>query len=185
MIKQIMRYGHLDKPESSKPVEVISNPLEAIVSSYQLWLPIAKRSNFTFGVNMPYNEGLADNLYMEACKLLIPHAGAFQNVKPAQINKILSTIKPIDTNAFGLYLSALLNATDLEQFNCYSNQRILGYKLDAGKKLVVGRRPKIEDLGRYGKGEIINNGKIHKMAFFQNQACKLIMGKFMKWHLML
>jgi len=159
MIQQINRYGPLDRPEQQKHIELTENPLGIVIGTYNLWLQIAQR------IDQVKGRGYSPvSLYQEAVNLLQPYAKKFANVKPDGLDSILSQIKDEDTEASGLYLSALLNATDLPELEGIFNHKTLGYKLAPGKTLIVREGSQIDVLGFLGQGTLINFGEASLMA---------------------
>jgi len=63
MLQQIGQYGSMDKPEEQKKIDVNLNPVEIVKSTYQLWLPIAKKSGFSINGDSSFDVDIADMLY--------------------------------------------------------------------------------------------------------------------------
>jgi len=170
MIQTIGHYGSLNKPEIQRQIEIIENPLEVVHVTYQLWLPIVRGSGSinkfidpnSFDGKYELNE--CENLYQEAVKLLSPYAEVFRNVKQRDLDNILAEVKDSESSASGLYLSALLNVTNLQQLDSRFNHEILGYRLAPGKTLILREWSKVCELGRNAQGNIVNFGATDYMA---------------------
>jgi hypothetical protein len=156
------RYGALAKPEERAPIEVVENPVALAHAAYKAWLPIARAR--PFAVDLPtraYGQGLSCQLYDEAARLLRPAARAFDTLTQDQLDSILAAAKPADSEATGLFVSALLSETGLPGLDGGFSHQIVGYRLAAGKKLVLrgtGAYGAILDAGRHASGTLINCG---------------------------
>jgi len=176
MMQQIQHYGEIDKPEEIKKVEINQDPVQIIRSTYKLWLPEAKISkhyknplDFSetrtfFRDNLYCYPEVADELYGWAARLLKPHANAFKDLEPKQLETILSTVNEKDTRASGLFLSAMLNETDMLEMSGIFQRYFLGYRLEPGKTLTPEKGSEIVFLGNYSKGTIFNYGESVQMA---------------------
>jgi len=162
MIQQLQRYDGLDKPEVQNKIDVINDPFEIIKATYSVWKPVAIKYQDTYSF---LEHDLSDQVYEEAAKLLVPHAKAFAGIKQDDLQKIYSYINSNDLIANGLYLSALLNVTEMDEMKGIFQLNFLGYKLSKDKKLIVEKGSDIIELGPYSEGDIINHGTSEMMAF--------------------
>jgi len=170
MIQQLNRYGPLEKPEQQKHIEVFDNPLQIVRGTYKMFSTAANSRDFKFWEESPYfsrplsdrnyDITLAENLYNEAINIINPHTSAFRNLKQVDLEAIIDEVKPEDTDASGIYLSALLNTTDIEELDGVFQHKIFGYKLAQGKTLIIRPGSVIGELGRNMQGVLINYGDI-------------------------
>jgi len=158
-VKQIRVYG---RPEEMKQISIDANPVEIALTAYKLWLPVAERSGFK---NILHAEQhLNDLVYDEAVRLVQPHAKAFENITQKEINTILSEVKESDTHASGFYMSALLNATELQELDGVFHYATLGYRLAPNKSLIVRDGSDALSLGEFAEGNIIKYSNFGNFA---------------------
>jgi len=148
---------------------VKEDPFNVAISGYREWLPRVKNSRFDIWVDhhdrSMYDPAIADQLYNEAVKILKPGAKAFRIITQKDLSNILTIIQSNSTKASGLYLSALLNATALQEMDGVFKQFIPGYRLMAGKRLITRKGSRIAIIGDYCEGEILNFGSVYDSIF--------------------
>jgi len=166
MIQHLNRYN-LDRPEEQKKVEVNESVIDIVKSTYDIWLQYHRRSLSIDTLRsslLAFDKAHGEQLYEEAVALLSPHSKEFTNVGQRDLEIILSTVKDSDTEVSGLYLSAMLNSTDLEELDGVFNFTFLGYKLAADKKLIVREGSNVLYLGTLSQGLLINYGNAEHIA---------------------
>jgi len=163
MIQQIQRYEGLGRPEERRNIDLTNDPTQIILNTYQLWLPIFDRSGMTH-----IDPVGRESAYQEAALLLKPHAKAFENVDSKDLDNVVSEIiKYRYGRGVGLFLSAMLNATELKDLesNYGYSMNFLGYKLSSEKRLVVNDSYQNGELGYNAQGgEIINYSGVWDIA---------------------
>ncbi len=152
------RYGEMPLPEEKTQIRLVENPVEVAKAAYSLLLPVAERCEFNAAYF--YTKAMADVVYDEAVRLLQPHAKAFGSVNSGELEEIIAAT--IHDEASGLFLSALLNKTDLPMlhgvFPAYSRGNglsLFGYKLAPNKVLVVGEGSSCKSVGDSAAGGVI------------------------------
>ncbi len=145
------RYGNLPVPEEKTRLAVIENPVDVANAAFHLW----KQTADAYPVN--YKDWQLDSIYDEAVSCLSPHAEAFKDVKDGELEAIISETIPHKHS--GLFLSALLNSTDLQMLNCMFPVKnfYLGYKLAPGKFLVAEKGSECIMLGYRAAGGVLAN----------------------------
>lgn len=161
------RYGRLDRPEQKVYMDAEEDPVQAALSGYRLWLEIAARSGFR--VYRPqglffYNYKIADHLYEEAKSLVRSKLAAFKGIEKSDMQKIVSGIETDDSNASGIYLSALLNETDIGEMASVLKHTIAGYRLGKERTLIALQGSDVADLGTHADGNIVNYGRVVNMS---------------------
>lgn len=152
-------YEGLERPENLTNIKVFDNPVDAAISAYKIWLPITKIKSGDLHIYV-----ISEQLYNEAVPLIEPHKKLFSNIKADQLETILKNIKPEDTNASGLFVSAMLNETDLKELDGVFNHEILGYRLAPEKTLIVREGSYVSELGLRMQGTLINYGEAETMG---------------------
>lgn len=159
-----------DKKQESEiksDIEITKNnyPVSIAIAAYKDWIPLVKKSGFKIWMDhhdrLMYDSHIADYLYNEAIKILEPEANKFKNIDQKELYEILTDIQSNNTDASGLYLSAILNATELQEVDGTFNHGILGYRLALGKRLIVRKGSVIPILGDFCRGDIINFGSAY------------------------
>ena len=147
-------YGRLEKTEEQQPIKVVANPVEVALSAHKLWLPVSEQFRKGARDYLPY----VNIVYDEAARLLKPYAKAFGKLDDGQLEAILSGVETEKDDWNGLFLSALLNETALQMLSGKFECNEMGYKLAAGKLLIVQPDSKIKFLGTRAAGMIVNYG---------------------------
>jgi len=174
-------YG-LKRPERTAEVKLEeADRGELIRTTYEMWLDFAE----------PYwNDGyMIDNdvLYRHACKILAPLRKSISGTLTEKDFRIVDE-KPAPrlnlakgtetTNLAGLYMTAVLNATDAKELVLgHFNERIAypGYHLQAGKTLTIAEKGFTYDAGYEAEGgTLINKGKNTATFGTFAQSCTLI-----------
>ncbi len=139
-----------------------TNPLQVVGSSYELFRPLANR---VIGKEKRwhYNDQLVESLYNETCKFFEDK----QELKPdgkAVLEMLKARTEPLDGT--GLYLSALLNCTGLDEFVIEDFPELdkIGYRIKPGKVLVLDKGAKAHSVGDYAQGDVLNWGEAERMA---------------------
>ncbi len=144
---------------------VKKDPFNVAISGYEEWLHHVKNIRFDIWVDHHdrsiYDPAIADQLYNEAVKILKPEAETFRIITQKDLSNILTIIQSNSTKSSGLYLSALLNATALQEMDGVFEQFILGYRLMTGKRLITRKGSNIVIIGDYCEGDIINFGTVY------------------------
>lgn len=158
------RYGTLGTPDERTHIEVVEDPVRIVRSAYAAWLGLTRQSCLHDMEGLPtlsdYPPEISAGLHEEAVRLLAPSAKAFKAVTREEQDAILATVTPESSDASGLFLSALLNATELPVLDGTFRHKALGYRLAPGKTLIVRHSSVINDLGPYAQGAIINYGQV-------------------------
>ncbi len=168
----IDNYGEFDLPEEKSTIEVIEDPVKAILSYYDFFEKlIPKRME-----NIQYPSKI-EKLYDEASKMF----EGKENWNPDG-QKIIEELKPKlnfetwDTCNYvngmllqlwtGIFLSAMHNKTSLKTLilDGFFDERErglmdAGYRLKQNKTLVMGPKVQSQFVGQYAEGNIINYGK--------------------------
>ena len=168
----IDRYGHIGKPEESSHIEVVEDPVQAAISGFKIWSVMAVSEENNIGVAATaIDRTVFDRLYDEACRILAPRAPLFRELNSNQLEQITAFMPESKQSVFhhgnsGLYLSALLNVTELPSMEGVFKQPLLGYRLASGKKLVCEKGSNVYALGLIAEGDLINKGVCEYMFAF-------------------
>ncbi len=160
-------YGEFDLPEEKSEIEVIEDPVKAVISSYEFFRKIANEK-----INLK-NYSLfefVEELYERAEKTLEGKEKlAFDENK---IEKIVQNMTYFFAEEKwiaipGLFLSALQNKTTIDTLILRGDQiraELAGYKLKKDKTLVIGKKVRTKMAGYLAEGNIINNGEAEQLS---------------------
>lgn len=111
---------------------------------------------FTRGESHPIEEE-----YGRAVKIL----EGKEHIKPE--GDVIHILREMDTsNRGGLFLSALLNCTDMDTLviEYFPRLQNIGYRIKEGKTLILGERTFAEDVGEEGEGVILSWGNVKHLG---------------------
>jgi hypothetical protein len=161
------RYGKLGTPENRIHIEVRENPVQVVRAAYRIWLPAAWRYPLKIdraSILTGDHQQAAERLYQEAVRALATSTSALEDIRPGQLEAILTDAKHEETNFSGVFLSAVHNSTPIQHIEGEFRHEILGYRLAPGKTLTVRKGSDITCLGWHTQGTIINHGTAHDFA---------------------
>jgi hypothetical protein len=165
------RYGSLAPPEERTRIEVVENPVTLARAAHHIWHPAASKLIRDNEYAWLPIDGMCERIYRLAHDQLAACAKAFAHVKPAELEAIISTIDARDRRTKGamrytpgLFLSALLNATELRELDGVFKYWVLGYRLAPGKAIIARPGSDMTVLGYHSRGTIINHGNARYMG---------------------
>ncbi len=168
------------RPETKARIEVVSNPVSIAATTYKAWLDNTRDIYDVFEERPANNrknhdQDKCDVLYGKAEKML-REASRLSGMNSEQFARAEKLIVPhrkdyiTDGGYFdfhgkaGLFLSALINASNLNRLSGLFNHTILGYRLAEGKTLIAEQGSDVTCLAPYARGTIVNMGSAITMA---------------------
>ncbi len=159
-------YGEFDLPEEKSAIEVVEDPVKAVVSFYDFWKktyrPVRKVNYLSrIGADVIYSDFV--NLFDEKIKKL--------KLNERHVPEILNVLK---TNAShldftGLFLSFVINESDLKYFVITEFPKVIeqfGFKLKKDKSIFTGSEALTNHTGHFSEGNIINFAKNDCLSYF-------------------
>ncbi len=178
-------YGQFELPEEKIDIEVIENPVQIIVSSYNLFKKIIQNMTKKIDDFEDFRTGIIyvdnDELYNQAVKLF----DGKEKLKPNE-NELEEILKRILVDAenwdeSGIFLSAMHNTIDLDvlAIDKFFNLAHAGHKLKENKILFLGKKIYSYCTGDESEGIVINNGEakhfcntVEKGIVINNDRCE-------------
>ncbi len=147
----------IQKPEEKAVIEIVSNPLNEVKASYDIWCNIAKKvmpSRPITELDSSQTISIADQLYDEALKL------ANDKMRGISGSEILSFFKRrgrLTKEWSGLYLSAIMNKYYLDELviDGIKGLAFIGYKLNHGHIRI--NSDTIDYIGAFASNGMIEN----------------------------
>lgn len=173
-------YGKFDRPEQRKGGGAGYTDVNSLVSAlYSQWYALA--------YNIPSEtENASEQLHNEAQLLIEPHKELLSTLKDGDLEKMLARFKPTARHAYdverknayyatgklvgleydlsGVFVTALFNNSGQNTLSANFYNNGIGHRLAQGKRLVVRKDSKVEDIGILAKGEIFNSAKCDDIA---------------------
>jgi hypothetical protein len=84
----------------------------------------------------------------------------------ADIKRVLAELYGSGTDAVGLFLSAWFNGCQATELDGVFEEAVLGYRLPAGKRLVVRSGSQVGYLGNGCAGELVNHGDARYLGYY-------------------
>lgn len=179
-------YGDFELPEEKSTIEVVENPVKAVISTHEICKKIFEKATQTKDfLNWGDNDEFNEQVYISFMKTFEGKENLKADTKQTQEileylknNDLLKEIEPIvftpseyalqkalsleEPTSFGIFLSALQNATKLDTIILEEFPYIwhAGYKLKKNKYLIIGPKTGAFRVGTYGEGTIINKGDV-------------------------
>lgn len=181
MKELLNRYADLAPPQPApaspaRPVLCVQeSPLAAFRTIYAEWLEDTDRKNALNNLSPEQRE----ERYRDA-EIRLRQKPALQTISAADAHRMLTEIQPDQGAAVGLFFSALFNFIDLPELSKVFSHAIMGYRLAAGKRLVVCRDSNVEHLGIYAEGDILNFGKVGCFAYYAHNGLQANCGE-VRW----
>ena len=167
------RYGKLDKPEEQSHIEVVEGPVTVFRAAHNLFTHQINLKNMN--ESWVYDNDACDEVHAYAGEILKPRAKMFSKVSNSDLEKICSIAGKSEFS--GIFLSALLNETELPCLYGVFKYKVLGHNLAPGKILVALPDSKVKYLGTRSEGTLLNYGKSGYICYEQKSGICLNFGK--------
>ena len=137
-----------DEIEEQATIEVNERPEMQLIRFFQRW----RAQDQNDGSN-PMSEL---DIYAGARRQLCKHKAVYA-LDEAGVGRLAAAILTDDIRS-GIYLSAVHNLCPVDGFTLTHDTVFAGFKLGAEKALTVGKDTRVDHLGWFGEGTVINNG---------------------------
>ena len=126
----LARYGTLSPPEERRRLIVRESGLAAFRAAYACWLDWVQR-NPLLSIDSRADR---ERLYEQAVEELKGRAEALNSMAKGEAERMLAELRPEQTEATGLFVSAWLNHTALTELDGVFEHQVLGYRLAAAPR---------------------------------------------------
>lgn len=152
----IDNYGKFEVPEEKTQIEIIEDPINCIISSFELF----KKMHGEIWKSVFSEPEKVQKIYLSALKIFENKQNLRIGIKDMnELTKIFKSERQSAQNTAGLFLSALQNETAIDTLIITSplELNLLGYKLKQKKRIILGENITTYNLGSNAKGGIIVN----------------------------